>query len=59
MRDEDVPPLVARQYAGKEALLPILAELRKAMPKGAREEARRTYVVWTNGRQFALLQPTT
>jgi len=46
LRDEDVPPdeLVERQYAGKEALKPILAAVRKAIPNGAVEEPRQTYL---------------
>ena len=33
--------------------------MRKAIPAGAAEGARKTYVTWSNGRQFALLQPST
>src|SRR5262245_58143342 len=59
LREETVAPdeLVEAQYAGKEGLRPILDAVRKALPGGAEEGARKTYVTWSNGRQFALLQP--
>ena len=61
LREETVAPdeLVEAQYLGKEALRPILDAVRKAIPAGADEGARKTYVTWSNGRQFALLQPST
>jgi Domain of unknown function (DUF5655)/Domain of unknown function (DUF4287) len=61
LREETVTPdeLVGQQYAGKETLRPVLDAVRKAIPAGADEGARKTYVTWSNGRQFALLQPST
>lgn len=61
LREETVAPdeLVEQQYAGKEALRPILDAVRKAIPAAAEEGARKTYVTWSNRRQFALLQPST
>jgi hypothetical protein len=61
LREETVAPdeLVEAQYTGKESLRPILEAVRKAIPRGAEEGARKTYVTWLNGRQFALLQPST
>jgi hypothetical protein len=61
LREETVTPyeLVEAQYADRPALRPILDAVRKAIPAGATEGARKTYVTWSNGRQFALLQPST
>jgi hypothetical protein len=61
LRERTVAPdeLVAAQYAGKESLLPVLAAVRRGIPPGAEEGVRKTYVTWSNGRQFALLQPST
>jgi hypothetical protein len=61
LREETTTPdeLVDDQYAGKEAVRPILDAVRKAIPASATEGARKTYVTWSNGRQFALLQPST
>jgi hypothetical protein len=61
LREQTVAPdqLVAAQYAGRETLLPVLAAVRKAVPREADEGVRKTYVTWSHGRQFALLQPST
>jgi len=61
LQQETVAPheLVEAQYAGKESLRPILDAVRKAIPRGAEEAARKTYVTWSHGRQFALVQPST
>jgi hypothetical protein len=61
LREQTVTPdeLVAAQYLGKEGLLPVLAAVRKAIPRGAEEGVRKTYLTWSHGRQFALLQPST
>jgi hypothetical protein len=61
LREQTVAPdeLVEAQYAGREQLRPVLDAVRKAVPAGAEEAARKTYVTWSNGRQFALLQPST
>src|SRR5262245_2260420 len=61
LQQETVAPedLVEEQYARKESLLPILDAVRRAIPDGAEEATRKTYVTWSNGRQFALLQPST
>jgi hypothetical protein len=61
LREETVTPeeLVEAQYADRPALLPILDAVRSAVPAGSTEGARKTYVAWSNDRQFALLQPST
>jgi hypothetical protein len=61
LREETLTPdeLVEAQYADRSALRPILDAVREAMPAGSTEGARKTYVAWSNGRQFALLQPST
>jgi hypothetical protein len=59
---EDVSPaeMVDRQYEGKETLRPIYERvLREVEALGGAVEPRQTYVAFTNGRQFALAQPST
>jgi predicted transport protein len=59
------PPeeLVDAQYAGeKKALRPLYEQLREeleALGDDVQAEPRQTYVAFTRGRQFALLQPST
>jgi hypothetical protein len=59
---EDVAPeeMVDRQYAGKESLRPIYERvLAEVESLGGAVEPRQTYVAFTNGRQFGLVQPST
>jgi hypothetical protein len=59
---EDVPPetLVDRQYEGKEPLRPIYERVvEEVQSLGGAVEPRRTYVSFSNGRQFALVQAST
>ncbi len=55
--------LLAKQYAGlKAALLPIyerVAAAARSLGADVRVEARQTYMTFTRGKQFALVQPTT
>jgi predicted transport protein len=55
-------PLVERQYAGKEALLPIyerLATVIGALGKDVEPGPRGTYVSYGRPKQFALVKPST
>src|SRR5689334_18776734 len=55
--------LLAKQYAGtRAALLPIyerVVEAARSLGGDVRVEARQTYMTFTRGKQFALVQPTT
>ncbi|HEY7295210.1 MAG TPA: DUF5655 domain-containing protein, partial [Dehalococcoidia bacterium] len=54
--------LLAKQYAGlKAALLPIyerVVEAVRSLGDDVRVEARQTYMTFTRGKQFAMIQPT-
>lgn len=60
--EPDPATLVASMLKGKEPIHPILTRLTSVIEElgdDVRAEPRRTYVAFSRGRQFALLQPST